>query len=284
MSIKCDSFPDDPELDPTNEFAAKWYLNGFPKSGLHFGQQFIKPLARLMPPGQLHPLPWVGSFQHHSWSEEWQLIEPQLYKLSRLLPGHYFKGHCAWREDIEHFMWFAGIAHVFIYRDLRDVAVSQAYHVLSDDDNWKHPAKDRYAALGSFDKVLEAVIIGLDEWPGVMHRWEMYAPWLDVEWVFKFQYEDALERPAEMAESLINYGLERIANIFRLELVPNADSMETMTEAMVKSAIDNREQALTFRKGVAGEWRNEFTDEHIEIFKGTDTNNWIARLGYSWER
>lgn len=271
------------EPDPTNDFSAKWYLNGFPKAGLHLAVQFAKPFIKLMPPGQLHPMPWVGSFQHNSWSEEWQDIQLQLYNLARCQPGHYFKGHCAWREDIEHFMWFAGIAHVFIYRDLRDVALSQAYHVFNNDDDFHHPGKERYQALG-FAGALEAVIVGMDEFPGVMRRWEQYAPWLDVDWTFKLCFEDALSDPAGMAERLIVYGLARIENIFKVSLEPNADNLQAMIEAMVTSAIERKEKALTFRRGEVGGWRREFTGRHKQLFKETDTNNWLVRLGYESSR
>lgn len=263
-----------------NNFAAKWYLNGFPKSGLHCAVQFMKPLARLMPPGQLHPLPWVGTFKHNSWSDEWQDITAQLYNLCRLWPGHYFKGHCAWQPEIEHFMWYAGLAHVFIFRDLRDVAVSQAHHILSDDPIFNHPGRDQYRDLGGFDEVLEAVIVGLDCYPGVVDRWRLYAPWLDVAWVFQFRYEDALKNPPGMAERLVQYGLERFGGIFGLRLRPAEGQMEMAVEAMVHSAVDKREESLTFRQGKAGGWMEAFTERHKVLFKETDRDGWLVRLGY----
>ena len=270
------------ESNPTNNFAAKWYLNGFPKSGLHLAVQFIKRLTKKMPLGQLHPRPWVGTFKHNSWSEEWQDIQMQLYNLSRCMPGHYFKGHCAYKPEIEHFMWYLGLAHVFIYRDLRDVAVSQAYHILSDNEDLKHPAKDRYRELGEFDEVLEAVIVGLDEFPGIVHRWEAYAPWLEVDWVYKFQFERVLSDPKETAGELVMYGLQRISDIYKLNLKPAPESVAAMVDAMTESAVDRKEEALTFRKGKPGEWRTEFTQRHIELFKETDQAGWIDKLGYRW--
>ena len=277
--------PEYEEHDPgsaQNNFAAKWFLNGFPKSGLHLATQMFRPFAKVMPPGQLHSRPWIGTFQDNSWSDTWQLIDHQMYNLCRVQPGHYMQGHCAWRQDIENFMWMAGLCHVFIYRDLRDVAVSQAYHIMSDREGLKHPGRDELKALGGFGEVLEAVIAGPETYPGVMDRWEAYAPWTSVDWVFKFRYEDVLASPAETAESLIAYGVERICGIFQgLTFTLSPEGTAEMVAAMVKCAVDRREESATFRKGVSGEWQHEFTDRHKQLFKESDKNDWLTRLGYT---
>jgi hypothetical protein len=229
-----------------NNFAAKWFLNGFPKSGLHLATQMFKPFVRVMPQGQLHSRPWIGTFQDNSWSDGWQLIDHQMYNLCRVQPGHYMQGHCAWRQDIEDFMWMAGLAHVFIYRDPRDVAVSQVHHIMSDREELKHPGRDELKALGGFDEVLEAVIIGTDTYPGVMDRWELYAPWTQTDWVFKFRYEDVLQDPAAAAESLIDYGVQRICGIFQgLTFTLAENGVKEMVAAMVKCAVDRRKESTS---------------------------------------
>lgn len=181
-------------------------------------------------------------------------------------------------------MWFAGIAHIFVYRDPRDVAISQAHHILSDREELMHPSRERYRELGGFDEVLAAVIEGIEGFPGVMHRWELYAPWLNVSWTFKLRFEEALTDPASMAERLIRYGLDRVGAIFDLRLEPSVKSMEEMAAAMVGNAVDRKRESLTFRKGTIGEWRASFTEEHKRLFKETDKNNWLVRLGYENDR
>ena len=48
---------------------------------------------------------------------------------------------------------------------------------------------------------------------------------------------------------------------------------------MVKTSLmTNKSQ--TFRKGLSGEWRNEFKPQHVEAFKRHDVNNWLVKLGY----
>lgn len=259
------------------DLGCKWYLNGFPKSGLHLAVQLIRPLASAMPPGQLRAKPWAGTFSHHSWSADWDKLPLRMYQLGELRPGRYFKAHCGHLHDVEAFMWLLGVAHVFVYRDFRDVAVSQTYHIMSNNKHFQHPGRDKFLALGGKDEVLRAVIVGLDEYPGVMERWELYAPWLSVDWLFKFRFEDAIANVARMADRLVRYGLNRLGQIFEMRF--GAATTSELVENMVASA-GRKEEAPTYRAGRVGDWRHEFNNEHRRLFKETDKNNWLARLGY----
>ena len=56
---------------------------------------------------------WLGTFDRNSWSDEWNNCELMLFQMTRLLPGHYFKGHSGHLEDIAALFYYAGLAHVF---------------------------------------------------------------------------------------------------------------------------------------------------------------------------
>ena len=265
-----------------NNFAAKWYLNGFPKSGLHLAVSMIEAAVKVMPAGQLHAKPWVGTFKHHSWSDEWQDLRAQMYLLSRVAPGHYFKGHCAHTRDIEAFIRLAGINHVFVYRDMRDVAVSQTHHILSEEEKFKHPAKDLYREMGDFDAALLAVIEGVDKYPGVMQRWEHYHKWLFCGDVFLFRYENAIADLEGTARGLLYSGLRRIESIFHVKLRPDKPSFEHAVETMARRAADPS-KSLTYRKGKAGGWCDAFKGVHVDAFKRSDVKRRLIEAGYKWE-
>jgi len=40
----------------------------------------------------------------------------------------------------------------------------------------------------------------------------------------------------------------------------------------------------TFRKGTTGQWRSEFSEEHVRLFKETDKNGELVRLGFAKDR
>ena len=269
------------ELDTgRHDFAAKWYLNGFPKSGLHLATLMMRPVAKPLADEGLFNRPWAGTFQDNSWTARWVPPEKVLYKISRLTDGHFLKGHCAYVPAVERFLWYAGISHVFIYRDLRDVAVSQSYHVISEeDDRMSHPDKALYRAMDSHEDVLKAVVGGYRQYPGVLDRWATYVEWMNVGWTLRVRFEDLRERPYEAAARILRYGLGRVAPIFECQLKVVQEVFDLCVEAMVQAGADTA-KSPTFRKGTVGQWREEFTPEIKALFKDCDRENWLVKLGY----
>jgi len=261
------------------EYQPKWYLNGFPKAGLHLLDQMVMSISKPVPPAFTHGGHWAGTYKFNSWTNQPKDIEYVLRGVSRLQPGTFVKGHAGWSLDFQDFAFYLGVAMVFIYRDLRDVAVSQAHHILSTDDvNFRHPAKATYRALGGFDEVLKAVIEGLGPFPGITERWELFAPWLEVGWVHKVKFEELLEEREKHAVEMLNYALHRTVDVYDMGLKADTDLFGTVAQRMV-DASKNPHMSPTFRKGKTGGWKDAFTDEHKELFKMLD-NGWLVRLGY----
>ena len=271
------------EPDEQNVFAPRWYLMGFPKAGTHLLVSLFQPFAQPMPPTLLHAREWVGTFDHHSWSTEWLDVERQMYYLGQLRPGHYYKGHCGYTESLERFLWFSGVAFVFIYRDLRDVCVSQLHHIRDDNDVWTHPDKELYREMSESD-ALAAIITGINRpdggrFDGIVERWALYAPWLGIDWICPVRYEDAISDLEGTAERLIEYGINRLGRIFGLQVHAPGPGLADMVEQMAAAARDTGKSA-TFRRGGSGHWREYFTPRHVALFKEHDPDNWLVRLGY----
>lgn len=269
------------------DFKPKWYLNGFPKSGLHWLALMMMPIAEpLFEDHNLWNIPWAGTFAGNSWTNNNVPLGRVTYKIGRLRDGYFFKGHSAYTEDLDKFLWYLGASTIFIYRDLRDVAVSQAFHVLNENDDLvAHPDKKLYMDMDSFDDVLRAVIVGVTaedetEYPGVVDRWEHYAGWLDCDWVCKIKFEDLVEDTHAVAKKMLRHGLQRTSSIFGLKPTINEENFSTVADWMV-TAGNKKEKSPTFRKGVTGDWRNHFTDEHRELFRETGGDGWLEKLGYS---
>jgi hypothetical protein len=263
------------------DLGAAYYLNGFPKSGLHLLAAMMLPVAKpLMDQDGPFDKPWAGSFQDNSWTANWAKMEPLAYKLGRMTAGTFLKGHTGHNETIERYLYLLGAAHIFIYRDLRDVAVSQTFHILnSEDERFAHPDRELYADLGDFGDSLMAVIEGIGKYPGVLARWELYAPWLDVAWVHKIRFEDAVRDTEGVAERVLVYGLERVAQVFQKRPVVNREVFDLLVRQMADAARA-RKYSPTYRRGEPGEWREHFTEQHIEAFVRTDANGWLEKLGY----
>lgn len=129
--------------------------------------------------------------------------------------------------------------------------------------------------------MLKAVIEGLGPYPGVVERWEMYAPWLDCDWVHTVNFERLRDEPKQAAREILEYGFRRIIGCLGWEEGIRADDAECETIAQqMAEASRQTERSPTYREGKVGGWREAFTDEHKDLFKATDAAGWLMKLGY----
>lgn len=248
------------------------YVNGFPKSGTHLGEQIVSALAL---PMNTSNGPWAGCFRDHSWTTHWIADKRVFRQLGFIRDGTYAKGHLGYREDLMHFLWGIGASVIFIYRDLRDVAVSLTNHILNDQTH-SHP--EWYKDMG-FDAALLAVIQGLGPYAGVVDRWEQYAGWLDIDWVYSVKYEDLIANREEKCGEIMEYVLGHAGRFrgYSVEIPPEeyAKGLERMIRRSSRTDL-----SPTFRKGQPGEWREVFKEGHRAAFRFADENGWLVKLGY----
>lgn len=268
---------------PLEALRPKYVLNGFPKAGLHLAELMLAPVVLPQPADGLFRDHWVGTFRGHAWTADWLPLRTITFRLSRLQAGRLVKGHLGWAHDLEQFLYLSGAALVFVYRDLRDVAVSQTHHILNPDDHrYEHPDKAIYQEM-SFDAALGAVIEGLGPYPGILERWALYAPWLGCEWVLQMPFERMREQPDLAAQQLLEYGLRRVSGAIGLEMRLDETEYAGLVELMVAAAAQRR-LSPTFRKGQVGGWRDVFTEQHKASFKAHDAEGWLVRLGYESDK
>ena len=256
------------------ELEAKLYLNGFPKSGTHA----IESLG-----GQLFPrltkANWLGNVEDNAFSTS-LANEHIIPWLDEFLPGRFCKGHMAYTPEIAEAFQRNKICKVFIFRDFRDVAVSAAFHALHPKRLF--PKKEYYRDL-KFDDMLKRIITGDGTIAGVMERWEMFAPWLDEDWVLKIAYEDFVEHQQGVAGLFLRYVYGKAAAYegLRIALDPKDYDREL---SRLETVMGHPEKSTTYRNGTAGDWKNYFTDEHKTLFKASDEHNWLIKLGYENDR
>ena len=256
-------------------------INGFPKSGTHLIELYIKAIA---PPMRAEK-PWAGTFAGNSWTETW-IEDFRLFRqMGWLNDGAYAKGHIGYRRDIEMFVWGIGASMIFIYRDPRDVAVSQTHHILGKG---QHPEREPYreatkkheGGKGGFKEALKMVIAGyqgkeLDSrgnpmyYSGVVDRWRHYAPWLVVPWIMSVKYEDAIDMRPQVAGAIVEVAVARAALhrglIAKIPPEVKAAAVERMVEFSYMT-----DKSPTYRKGQARQWERYFDDEIKALWKEHD--------------
>jgi len=251
----------------------RMYISGFPKSGLHLAQNMVSVMFEQWSCGKLKG--WFGT---NAWTTERHYLEQIGMALASIENGQYAKGHTGYLTSIDLLLQALGIGLVFVYRDLRDVVVSQMYHILSeDDDRLKHPDKDLYRQMESKEEIMLAIIKGVDKYDGIIKRWETYAPWLDQDWVLpmRFSFMNGQKRAA--ANRFFDYSFE----IAEKENGKQADFLNpTLREVIVDQMVEQmKDKSTTYRKGKSGGWKEEFTPRVVDAFKEYD-NGWLVKLGF----
>ena len=261
------------------EIKPRMYLNGMPKVGLHR----VLLLAACYCSPAIDGKAWAGSFKGNAFTTEWYPDKLFFNKLAGLTPGTYLRGHMGYREDIERFLWHLGAGVVFVYRDLRDVLVSQTYHSRSvDRETWSHPEKELFAGM-TFEEAMIANLVGIQgdefKYVSLRDRWEQYAPWMDVEWALKVRFEYTLEHPLEFAADFVGYMYGRFASAYGDTFEATREALMGEAEVVAPAMDDDGKLILTYRKGTAGQWRDEFTPYVKRLFKA-QMGDWLVRLGY----
>jgi len=254
------------------------YMNGFPKSGLHMALLMARALVKK----GATPYPWAGTFAYNAWSAEWTPIQKTMVTLRQLRDDTFIKGHAGYHPILEQYLYWHGVQMAFIYRDPRDVLISQSYHVISEDDEkFYHPGKEVFREIEreqGHEDVIMACLTGIGPYSGLFDRWALYAPWLQVKWVHPIRFEDMKERPKETGEAFVRYIYDRMGKANGYKITIHDEAVDRIAGLMVE-ALGKKEHSVTFRKGKVGGWQAEFTPEIKAEFKER-AGDWMQRLGY----
>ena len=251
------SFPDLPPV----------LVNSVPKSGTHLLTQITAGLASSDD--------W-GTFIASTPSRKMREIPPHRLarEITNLVPGEAARGHVFWHPQLEAAMDGSGIVSYFIYRDPRDVALSEARYLTS---------MNKYHRMHGLFKNLapnEALMLSIKGWPAgiaegvyfpdVATRYRRYTGWLAPSSTLPVRYED-LRGPD------LDTWIRRIVDHY----VNSSGHDDSATEPMfekAKSSIDPH-RSHTYRQGKAGGWKEAFQSEHIDAFDSL-AGNLLVELGY----
>lgn len=241
--------------------------NSCPKSGTHLLLQVLEAL-----PGVRR---W-GTFLASQPTIPFRERPPGVMasKIGRLIPGELAPGHIYHSREAEAAVAFRHAVHFLIYRDPRDVAVSEAMY-LTHMNRWHRlhrtfaalpddAARIRYAILGNTNNVRAPY-----SYPHLAERFARFTPWIGRDSVCALRFED-LAGPEQRAT------VERIVRYYAARRATPLDSQRCVADALAN--IDPV-RSHTFRAGRAGGWRECMTAEHRELVKRV-AGPLLVELGY----
>jgi len=262
------------------DIAPRIVVNGFPKSGTHLALILVAILAEPWRENDDGPIYHLGTFRYNSWSHDW--MDPvnacniALYQPEKT----WIIGHVGWLKALQRAFERRGTCMVFIYRDLRDVAVSMLHHIMDDEHDWRHGERELYVDLPDDEARLLAIINGIGHDPGLVKRWTYYAPWVDVPWVHAIKFEDVIADKTKAAEDALQYCIIRTAQVNDIPATLKLNDYLYMVDRTVDMLNRPKETSGTYRKGKAGGWREYWTPAIAKAFDAAGGNEWLEQLGY----
>jgi hypothetical protein len=241
--------------------------NSFPKSGTHLLFQVVDGLPNSTNYG-VFLASMTSSFRFRERSPE---------NASRFIrsfvPGEVVRGHLFFHPQNAADLRDKNAVHYFVYRDPRDVVVSEA-HYLREMNRW-HRLAPCFGKLASIEDAIMLSIRGFDppiagiEYPNVAERFARYAGWLDRDDCLAIRFEDMASdsRPAV---------IRRMAEFYAAHCSRQVD-VDVCIEAMTASIAPQKSH--TFRSGKKSGWKHEFTAEHHRMFDEL-AGNLLIELGY----
>lgn len=241
--------------------------NSKPKSGSHLLLQILNGFTRIMPYRyvEAEPIRTITKEGRRKTKEE---ILGELENLPRGVIGW---GYVEATPENASFLTRAGRVNYFIYRDPRDMLVSQVF--FATDMHEEHGMHEYYKSLPDFGARLKVAITGIDrdglKMVSVKQRYEGVFAWLEQKNVMCIRFEDLINNRDAALLSM----LDEVEKTGYQIPTPREKALAILVEAI------QPKKSHTFRSGKTGGWREHFTEEHKKLFKDA-TGDLLVRLGY----
>jgi hypothetical protein len=241
--------------------------NGKPKSGSHLLLQVLSGFTRIMPYKYVATEP-IRTIRKDG---ERRIADEILADLRAIPTGVIGWGYLEATPENISFLTSSGRVNYFIYRDPRDMLVSQVF--FATDMHEEHGMHEYYKSLPNFTERLKVAITGIDQdnlyMVSVRQRYESVFQWLAQPSVMCLRFEDLIND----RDATLNAMLDEVEKIGYRIPTPRQKAIEILIEAI------QPKKSHTFRSGKTGGWREYFTDEHKRLFKNV-AGDLLVRLGY----
>jgi len=241
--------------------------NSKPKSGSHLLLQILAGFTQIMPYKYVEADP-VRTIAKTGGRRDPQAILSELKQIPHGVIGW---GYVEASPENLSFLCQPGRVNYFIYRDPRDMLVSQVFY--ATDMQEEHAMHSYYASLSDFGSRLKVAITGIDQdglyMVSVRQRYEGVFRWLEQPQIMSLRYEDLIN----LRDATLNLMLDQVEKTGYRIPTPREQALAVLIEAI------QPEKSHTFRSGKTDGWRQYFTDAHKKLFKDV-AGDLLVRLGY----
>ena len=241
--------------------------NSKPKSGSHLLLQILNGFTQIMPYKYVEAEP-VRTIRKDGGRRTTNDIASDLRCVPRGVIGW---GYVEASDENVAVLCQSGRVNYFIYRDPRDMLVSQVF--FATDMHEEHGMHDFYKSLPDFGERLKVAITGIDrdglKMVSVKQRYEGVFEWLEQPHVMCMRFEDLINK----RDATLNAMLDEVEKTGYKISTPREKALEILVEVI------QPKKSHTFRSGKTGGWREYFADEHKKLFKDV-AGDLLVTLGY----
>lgn len=235
-----------------NGFSRSYYVVGYAKSGTNW-------LCRLMEG-------YTGLPVYEPWNHRAPKLDPQIFHVLRLLPF----------ESVRR-------RSVYIMRDGRDTMVSRYYDTIHREPGQKRSA-ERFIGHemtdGNIREHLPRFIEFMSTYRGGCTDYKTHLTyWLDHDFSVTVKYEELLADTVGQMRRVLRELTGREPDLTRLEHVVQENSFETKAQR----TRGQEDKGAFLRKGISGDWKNNFTPEAARVFDAY-AGDLLIQLGYERNR
>jgi len=241
--------------------------NSFPKSGTHLLNQILEVF-----PNVKNYSSFIATTPSIRFRERSEKV--LMRRINWIVPSEVVSSHLYFKPIYLEKLREKKCIIYFIYRDLRDVAISEAFFLTYMHKWHKAHWYFRHQLHDDHSRILCA-IRGIPpnevsyEFPNIAKRFDPYFRWVKCDDVFSVKYEDLMSsKRNKVLLKMIDF-LEYKSGIS----VKKEDLLYDIQKSI------NPEKSVTFRKGGAGNWKKKFTLEHKKAMKEV-AGNLLIELGY----
>ena len=241
--------------------------NSKPKSGSHLLLQILNGFTRIMPYRYVDANP-IRTITKDGRRKTQNEISDELKKIPNGVIGW---GYLEATKENVSFLTSSGHVNYFVYRDPRDMLVSQVF--FATDMYEEQGMHEYYKSLPDFSARLKVAITGIDQdglhMVSVKQRYDGVFQWLEQKNIMCIRFEDLINYRDITLNSMLNE-VERAG--YKIQ-TPREKALSILIESI------QPKKSRTFRSGKTGDWREHFSDEHKKLFKDV-ADDLLVRLGY----
>lgn len=242
-----------------NNTIKPFFANSIAKSGTHLMKQLLEGVPAL----NHHKSIFMGHLTQ---------LQEHTKTLSSLPPNTFANGHLYHSKEYVELFNRLQLKQLFLYRDPRDIVVSYAYFFMRFPDHpyYRYFTKNNMSIQDRCLLLINGADTDLIRRPNIAAWYNKFLGWKSEKNVLPISYESLVYSAESQQQQL-----EKIVNYFELE--SNPLKIKTRIKQMQANIDPNK--SLTFRKGQAGNWKQEFNAEVKEAFKAVG-GSLLIQLGY----